>query len=206
MRTSEPLVDEAVATGFDGLTPSQTVGPFLALGLAGRGSELAVPAGVDNAITISGLIIDGTGAPVPDGMVETWQADPQGRFDHPDDPRGPVQRRPGWRLFGRCLTGADGSWSVTTLRPGPVPGPDGSMQAPHLTVSVFARGLLDRLVTRIYLPEDADRSGPGSHDTDPVLMAVPGGRRSALLARPHGAGYRFDIRLQGSDETVFFEV
>jgi protocatechuate 3,4-dioxygenase alpha subunit len=204
MRTSEPQAGEATGTG--GLTPSQTVGPFLALGLAGRGSELAVPAGVDNAITIGGLMIDGTGAPVPDGMVETWQADPRGRFDHPDDPRGRVPRRPGWSLFARSLTGADGSWSVITWRPGPVPGPDGSTQAPHLVLSVFARGLLDRLVTRIYLPEDAERTGPGGHGADPVLTAVPGPRRSALVARPDAAGYRFDIRLQGSDETVFFEV
>jgi protocatechuate 3,4-dioxygenase, alpha subunit len=202
----EPQPGEAAASGSGGLTPSQTVGPFLAIGLSWPGGELAVPAGIDTAVTIGGRMIDGSGAPVPDGMVETWQADPEGRFDHPDDPRGPVPRRPDRTLFGRSLTGADGSWSITTVRPGPVPGPDGSTQAPHLSVSVFARGLLDRLVTRIYLPEDADRCGPGGHGADPVLMAVPAPRRSTLLARPHRSGYRFDIRLQGTAETVFFEL
>ena len=190
--------------GHPPLTPSQTVGPFLALGLSWDGGRFAAPAAAPGAIRIAGRLLDGAGEPVPDGMLETWQADPDGRFDHPDDPRGAVPRPRQAALFGRCLTGPDGAWAVTTLRPGPVPGPGGSVQAPHLDVSVFARGLLDRVVTRIYLPEDADRAGPGGHRADPVLAAVPAPRRHTLVAEAVPGGYRLDIRLQGPDETVFF--
>jgi protocatechuate 3,4-dioxygenase alpha subunit len=186
------------------LTASQTVGPYLALGLTWDRGEQAVPTGVRGSITLSGRCYDGCGAVVPDGLIETWQGDPDGRFDHPDDPRGPVFRRPTWSLFGRSATRPDGSWSVTTLRPGPVPGPGGSTQAPHLDVSVFARGMLDRVVTRIYFPEEAALPGPGGHADDPVLALVPAGRRHTLIARAVSGGYWFDIRLQGADETVFF--
>lgn len=189
-----------------GLTPSQTVGPYLALGMDWPGGEHAVPAGTPGSITVGGWFTDGTGVGVPDGMIETWQADPAGRFDHPDDPRGRVPRRPGSPLFARCLTRPDGRWSVTTLRPGLVPGPDGTLQAPHLLVSVFARGMLDRLVTRIYFPEDGAVPGPGGHGADPVLSAVPAARRHTLVAESVEGGYRFDIRLQGDAETVFFEL
>jgi protocatechuate 3,4-dioxygenase alpha subunit len=189
-----------------GVTPSQTVGPFLALGLAWPRGPQAVPVGVRGCVVIGGRLLDGDGVPVPDGMVETWQADPDGRFDHPDDPRGAVPRRPGHSLFARCLTGPDGEWAVTTVRPGVVPGPDGTTQAPHLDVSVFARGMLTRVVTRIYLPEDADRAGPGGHVDDPVLATVPAERRPSLIATAVDGGYRFDIRLQGEGETVFFDL
>ena len=189
-----------------GISPSQTVGPYLAIGLNWARGEQAVPSGVRGSITVSGRIFDGDGAPVPDGLVETWQADPAGRFDHPDDPRGAVRRRPGRALFGRSMTKPDGGWSVTTVRPGPVPGPGTSTQAPHLDVSVFARGLHNRVVTRIYLPEDADLAGPGGHGADPVLAAVPEPRRHTLIATMVEGGYRFDIRLQGAGETVFFDL
>jgi len=189
-----------------GITPSQTVGPYLRLGLSWRNGEQAVPAGVFGSIVVGGVLYDGTGAVVPDGMVETWQADPDGRFDHPDDPRGRVARRPNWSLFGRCQTRPDGSWSISTLRPGPVPGPGGTLQAPHLALSVFARGMLDRVVTRLYLPEDAGVDGPGGHAADPVLAAVPADRRHTLVAVAQDGGYRLDIRLQGPDETVFFDL
>ena len=186
------------------LTPSQTVGPYLAIALLWEDGETVVPQGTPGAIRIAGRVTDGAGDPVPDGMVETWQADPGGWFGHPDDPRPRTDGAgvPGFRGFGRSATGPDGEWSVLTLRPGPVPAADGSPQAPHLDVSVFARGMLDRVVTRIYFPEDE-----AALAADPALRTVPAHRRSTLVAQAtHDGGYHFDIRLQGDDETVFFDV
>ena len=180
-------------------TASQTVGPFLAIGLAWSNGEDAVDPSHPDAITISGRLLDGAGAPVIDGVVETWQADPAGRFDHPDDPRGAVSRPAGFRAFGRSLTGPDGDWRITTLRPGALPSPDDRLQAPHVNVSVLARGMLDRVVTRMYFPED-------SHSADPVIEGLPEARRRTLIATGDGSGYRFDIVLQGVDETVFFDL
>ncbi len=128
-----------------GLTPSQTVGPFLAIGLPWPDGPFVVPDGTPGAVSISGRVLDGAGEPVPDALVETWQAAPDGTFAHPDDPRGPGPA--GFRGFGRCPTGGDGGYRIITLRPGPVPAPGGGTEAPHLDVSVFARGLLDRVVT-----------------------------------------------------------
>lgn len=177
------------------LTPSQTVGPFLSLGLTWDDGPDVVAEGTPGRITISGTVLDGAGEPVTDAIVETWQADPDGRFDHPDDPRGAVSR-PGFRGFGRSATDATGRWEVHTLAPGALPG-----QAPHLDVSVFARGLLDRVVTRIYLPDRPENA------TDPLLAAVPAHRRASLVAQPDGPDrLRFDIHLQGPDETVFLAV
>jgi protocatechuate 3,4-dioxygenase alpha subunit len=198
-----PLPDRPLP---DGPTPSQTVGPFLVIGLTWPDGRYAVPAGTPGAIRIGGRLLDGAGEPINDGMIETWQADPDGRFDHPDDPRGAVPRATGHELFGRALTDADGRWEIVTVRPGPIPGPDGSTQAPHLAVSVFARGMLNRVVTRIYLPEQAGLEGPGGHADDPVLRSVPEQRRSSLVAEAVDDGYRFDIRLQGEAETVFFQL
>jgi protocatechuate 3,4-dioxygenase alpha subunit len=178
------------------LTPSQTVGPYLSLGLTTAGSHLVVPEESTGAIRISGVITDGAGQPVPDGVIETWQADEWGRFDHPDDPRG-ASGSP-FRGFGRCLTDADGRFRIVTVKPGAL----GDGQAPHIDVSVLARGLLDRLVTRIYFPDE-----PTANALDPVLAQVPPHRRSTLIAVPSGAGaLRFDIRLQGDNETVFLTV
>jgi protocatechuate 3,4-dioxygenase alpha subunit len=186
------------------LTPSQTVGPFLHIALPWPDGPDVVPAGTPAAIHIVGRVIDGAGEPVGDALIETWQADPDGRFVHPDDPRGDSPARAaGFRGFGRCPTEADGSYVIRTLLPGPLPAPDGAVEAPHIDVSVFARGLLDRLVTRIYFP---DSSG-GSDATDPVLASVPAERRRTLVAVPEVAStYRFDIVLQGPDETVFFDL
>ncbi|GAB3493122.1 protocatechuate 3,4-dioxygenase subunit alpha [Amycolatopsis cihanbeyliensis] len=176
-----------------GSTPSQTVGPFLSIGLPWTdGPAVTADEGADT-VWIKGVVSDGAGEPVPDALVETWQADRDGRFDHPDDPRGAV---PGFRGFGRCPTEPDGSYAIRTVLPGALPG-----QAPHIDVSVFARGLLQRVVTRIYFPEHAEQ-----HRTDPVLAAVPAGRRDTLIAVPTAGGYRFDVRLQGEGETVFFDV
>jgi protocatechuate 3,4-dioxygenase alpha subunit len=174
-------------------TPSQTVGPFLSLGLPWQDGPTVVAEGTEGAVWIQGTVTDGAGAVVPDALIETWQADPDGRFDHPDDPRG---ARPGFRGFGRCPTGDDGGYGILTLLPGALPG-----QAPHINVSVFARGLLHRVVTRIYFPDN-----PEANAADPVLAAVPEERRSTLVAAREGDGYRFDVRLQGESETVFFDV
>lgn len=162
-------------------TPSQTVGPFLAIGLPWPDGPTVVPTGTPGAVKIVGTVYDGAGTPVPDALVETWQADPTGQFNAPD-----------FRGFGRCPTDDSGNYWILTLPPGKLPG-----QAPHIDVSVFARGLLDRVVTRIYFPNDVQ---------DPVLEGVPTDRRHTLIAEPAADGYRFDIRLQGPEETVFFDL
>jgi protocatechuate 3,4-dioxygenase alpha subunit len=182
-----------------GVTPSQTVGPFLSIGLRWADGADVVPAGTDDAIWLRGTVFDGAGDVVPDGVVETWQADPNGRFDHPDDPRGAVV---GFRGFGRCETGADGGWAVRTCKPGRVPDGEGGWQAPHVDVSLLARGLLDRVVTRIYFADEAEANA-----LDPVLRALPDdAARATLVAQPSSDGYRLDLHLQGPDETVFFRL
>jgi len=181
-------------------TPSQTVGPFFNIGLPGDQTEL-VDAGAEGAVRIEGVVYDGEG-PVVDALVEIWQAGPSGRYDHPDDPRDDLPVQEGFRGFGRAETDPDdGSFSFVTLKPGPVPGPDGALQAPHLMVSVLARGLLKRLATRIYFEDEAEANA-----ADPVLAAVDPDRRDTLIARRDGEAYRFDVRLQGDGETVFFDV
>lgn len=190
-----------------GITPSQTVGPFLAIGLPWPDGPFVVPEGTPGAITITGQIIDGAGEPLPDAMLETWQADEAGRFDHPDDPRGAAtSSTAGFRGFGRSATDAGGWYRIVTVRPGALPSPDGRTEAPHLDVSVFARGLLDRVVTRIYFADEAEANA-----ADPVLTGiVDPDRRTTLIASPAPDGpageYRFNIRLQGERETVFFDV
>lgn len=190
-----------------GITPSQTVGPFLAIGLPWPDGAFAVPDGAPGAITITGLVLDVAGAPVPDALVETWQADPDSGFAHPDDPRGPAAARTdGFRGFCRCPTDAQGRYRIVTLRPGPLPCPDGRTEAPHLDVSVFARGLLNRVVTRIYFPDEARANA-----ADPVLAAIDDPARRATLVAVTPAGgqpgdFSFDIKLRGENETVFFDV
>lgn len=186
------------------LTPSQTVGPYLALGLPWTDGPDVVPEGAPGAVTIGGTVFDGNGEPVVDAMIETWQADPDGRFDHPDDPRGAQQpAAAGFRAFGRVPTDGQGRWTIRTLLPGALPGYDDAPdEAPHIDVSVFARGLLDRLVTRIYFPGFADANA-----ADPLLATVPAERRDTLVAVAEGPGrYRFDVRLRGAGETVFLQI
>ncbi|MFI9508840.1 protocatechuate 3,4-dioxygenase subunit alpha [Nocardia sp. NPDC052566] len=173
-------------------TPSQTVGPYLHIGLIRDDGPYAVPVGTEGAIWLRGRVFDGAGEVIDDAMVEIWQADPDGHFDHPDDPR-PV--RAGFRGFARCDT-RSGGFAVHTVLPGADDG-----QAPHIDMSVFARGLLHRVVTRVYFPDHADL-----HRTDPVLAAVPAERRGTLIAAPVADGYVFDVHLQGESETVFFDV
>jgi protocatechuate 3,4-dioxygenase alpha subunit len=158
-----------------------------------------VPPDTAGAIRISGCVYDGAGEPVPDSLIETWQADSEGRFADLDG-RGGTSTLPGFRGFGRAgEESGDGSFEIVTVKPGPVPGPDKLRQAPHIDVSVFARGMLQRCVTRIYFADEQD-----ANDRDPVLAAVPAERRATLLAAVAPGGYRFDIHLQGPGETVFF--
>ncbi len=181
-------------------TPSQTVGPFFAILVPERGSvRLRAEETPGAPIRVEGVVRDGTGAAVPDALVEVWQADAAGRCQHPEDPRssGPD---PAFAGFGRVHTDPAGRFGIETIKPGRVPGP-GRLQAPHLVVGLFARGLLARLVTRIYFDDEPSNAG------DPVLARVPPDRRPTLVAASRGDGaYRFDIALQGPDETVFFDV
>ena len=181
-----------------GTTPSQTVGPFFSLGLPWEDGPFVVAPGTEGAIRIRGRVFDGAGEPVPDALVETWQADPEGRFDHPDDPRG---RAAGFRGFARCPTDVDGGWEIVTRKPGPAPGADGALQAPHLAVSLFARGLLDRVVTRIYFGDEEQANA-----ADQVLAAVEPERRATLVAAPADGGYAIDFHLQGARETAFLRI
>lgn len=189
-------------------TPSQTVGPFLHVGLvpAAYGvrevfSHVIADAGNPGThIRIEGRILDGEGNVAPDAMVEIWQADAQGRYPHPADGRPPASNS--FRGFGRTATDGDGGFAFATIKPGPVPGPGGAMQAPHINVGVFSRGVLKRLFTRIYFADEP------ANASDPILALVPKERRDTLLAKlePGKPGvYRFDIRLQGENETVFFD-
>ena len=183
-------------------TPSQTIGPYFAVALALGAGPFVVPPGTEGAIRIDGTVTDGAGRPVPDAMLETWQADADGRFAHPDDPRGAVAGNE-FLGFGRTSTDGAGHYELLTLKPGPVPGPGDSIQAPHIVVSIFARGLLQRLVTRIYFGDEEE-----ANRADPVLgtLAVAEERRRKLVATPVDGGYRFDLCLQGVDESVFFAI
>ena len=195
----------------DGITPSQTVGPYFAYGLTSNGKydwndaftgNLVTPDASGERIRVEGRVFDGEGAPVPDAMLEVWQADSQGRFADPQDKRALPNAK--FRGFGRVGTDTDGLYAFDTIKPGPVPDPDGKPQAPHLVLAVFARGMLRHLYTRIYFGDEAGIA------TDPVLALVPSDRRATLIAtRAPGSGiavYKLDLRLQGGNETVFFDV
>jgi protocatechuate 3,4-dioxygenase, alpha subunit len=182
-------------------TPSQTVGPYFAIGLPWPEGPQTVPEGTPGAIRITGIVYDGAGVPVPDSLIETWQPDPEGRFADLHGHGGPSQLA-GFRGFARYgQEDGDGAFEIVTVKPGPVPGLHGVAQAPHIDVSVFARGMLNRCVTRIYFADEPERNA-----ADPVLSTVPAARRATLLAQPVDGGYRFDIHLQGSQETVFFSI
>jgi protocatechuate 3,4-dioxygenase alpha subunit len=178
---------------------SQTIGPYLRIGLEWMVIEDLAPAGVaGERVRIEGRVLDGDGKPVNDAAVETWQANSQGRYASPQDPRSePLEH--GFRGYGRSLTDDAGAFRFRTIKPGPVPGPDGRLQAPHLLVVVFMRGLLKQLVTRLYFPDDP------AHADDPVLALVPPARRGTLIARRRGDALEWNIVLQGKDETVFFD-
>ena len=193
-----------------GITPSQTVGPFFAYGLTPAGryewndaftANLVTADATGDRIRIQGRVFDGDGKPVPDCMLEIWQADALGNFADPQDNRALPNSK--FRGFGRCGTGAIGEYAFDTIKPGPVPDPDGKLQAPHILVAIFARGMLLQNYTRIYLDTEA------ANAADPVLALVPIERRATLIAKRapgDNAVYHFDIHLQGDDETVFFDV
>jgi protocatechuate 3,4-dioxygenase alpha subunit len=187
--------DSGGATAVDELrragatTPSQTVGPFFAIELPYADGPYVVADGADGAIWLRGRLFDGAGDPIPDAMVESWQADPEGRFE--GDFRG----------FGRSGTDADGAWAILTLKPGAVPAPDGGAQAPHVDLTIFARGLLQHVVTRLYFDDEQEANA-----ADPVLSALEDDAGATLIAVREDGGYRLDIHLQGPNETVFFAV
>jgi protocatechuate 3,4-dioxygenase, alpha subunit len=184
-------------------TPSQTVGPFFHIGVADGliGPEL-VPRDHPDAIVLFGNVTDGEGAAVNDAMIEIWQANPAGRYAHPEDTRDDLPLTEGFDGFGRTMTDETGRYELVTLKPGPVPWSNGEPQAPHIDMSVFARGLLKRLVTRVYFPDEAE-----ANEADPVLASVPDADgRAGLVAVEEAGGLRFDINLQGDRETTFFAV
>ena len=184
-----------------GVSPSQTVGPYGSIGLFREliHGELVDPAD-PRAFRLYGTLIDGAGEPVPDGMVEIWQANPAGRYAHPADDRSELELESGFLGFGRSATPA-GHFEFVTVKPGPVPWPGGGMQAPHIEVGVFARGLLKRTVTRIYFPDEE-----AANAADPVLSRLGEEARATLVAVVESDGLRFDIRLQGPGHATFFAV
>ncbi|MGZ4426379.1 MAG: protocatechuate 3,4-dioxygenase subunit alpha [Nocardioidaceae bacterium] len=182
-----------------GLTPSQTVGPFFHYALPYDEGSAVAGASRPGAFTLSGTVYDGAGAPVPDALVEVWQADEHGGFvTEPGIFAAPAAD--GFRGFGRSATDEAGHYAFVTVRPAAVPTTDGVPQAPHVAMSVFARGMLRRVVTRVYFP------GEPANATDPLLAAVDQARRGTLVATPVEGGYRFDVHIQGDHETVFLDV
>ena len=182
-------------------TPSQTVGPFYSIGLTRKPMNVMVTdATQGQQIRIEGQVFDGAGVAIPDVMVEIWQANSHGRYNHPDDRRN-LPLDAGFEGYGRASTFTDGSSHFTTIKPGRVPWPEGGLQAPHINVSIFARGVLNRLATRLYFDGD-----PSLAD-DPVLKLVEPARHDTLIAKrdPTGA-WRLPIHLGGPTETVFFDV
>ncbi len=185
-----------------GITPSQTVGPFFHFSLLKEDYSRLVGSDHPSAIRIEGTVYDGTGEVVPDAMLEIWQANSAGRYAHPEDSREGLSLEEGFSGFGRCGTDSEGRFTFITIKPGPVPGPEGKMQAPHILVSVFARGLLKRLTTRIYFPEEEE-----ANSEDPVLALIEDPEmKKTLIAHPIEGGYRFDVHLQGESQTAFFDV
>jgi protocatechuate 3,4-dioxygenase alpha subunit len=185
-------------------TPSQTVGPFFHLGCTEHASvgSLVTPATKGERIRLVCRVFDGDGQLVPDAMIEIWQANADGRYAHPED----TQQKaldPSFNGFGRLASDEHGSCTFETIKPGRVPGNEGTLQAPHINVSVFARGILLRLATRAYF------AGDPANEDDPVLALVPGERRPTLLAQADAADttrWLFNIHLCGENETVFFDV
>ncbi len=199
------------------ITPSQTVGPFFAYGLTPNnraawkpsdqyawkdtvGTNLITPDVSGEKIHIEGQIVDGDGVPITDAMIEIWQADAQGRYAHPRDTRALPNAT--FKGFGRSATDKQGVFAFDTIKPGAVPGPDGKAQAPHIVVCIFSRGMLRQVYTRLYFADEEKANA-----ADPILNLVPAERRGTLIAKKSKPGaYRFDIRVQGGDETVFFDI
>ena len=186
-------------------TPSQTVGPFFHLGMARpEWADLTAGNPEGERIVIEGRVIDGDGAPVPDACVEVWQANSAGRYNHPDDTQTDKPLDPKFHGFGRAATDAEGRFRIATIKPGAVPGRGNALQAPHINVAMFARGLLKHLYTRIYFADEPRNA------SDPLLSSIEDeGVRGTLLARPEGGSpkrYHFDIVMQGENETAFLDI
>lgn len=192
------------------ITPSQTVGPYFKYGLTpgndyawndAFSNDLVTPDVTGERIRIVGQVFDGEGKVIPDSMLEIWQADAQGRFADPQDTR--AAPNAAFKGFGRCGTDVRGGFEFRTIKPGSVPAPGGKPQAPHVLLAVFARGMTQQAITRIYFGDEAANAG------DPILALVPPDRRATLIAtREQGdvVTYRFDVHLQGDIETVFFDL
>ncbi len=184
-------------TRSDGPTPWQTVGPFFHFALPFETGPRLVGDDHLDAVRLSGVVLDGEGRPIPDALVEIWQAGPDGKFAE----RTGIHEKPtAFRGFGRCSTDAVGEYEFVTLKPAGVPTVEGRPQAPHIAMSVFARGMLRRVVTRVYFDDE-----PEANATDALLTEVGGDRAATLVARTTEGGYRFDVRFQGDGETVFLE-
>jgi protocatechuate 3,4-dioxygenase, alpha subunit len=184
-------------------TPSQTVGPYFKIGLQWLYGDNLAPQGVaGERVLIQGLVLDGDEVPVPDAVLEIWQANSYGKYAHPEDQQDkPLD--PGFRGYGRVPVNQDGVFRFATIKPGSVPGPDGKEQAPHLVISLFMRGLLKRLVTRMYFPGDARNAA------DPILNLVEPQRRTTLVTSQSADGsglFEWNLVLQGVNETVFFDI
>jgi protocatechuate 3,4-dioxygenase, alpha subunit len=184
-------------------TTSQTIGPYFQIGLNWLVQDNLAQEGVSGErIRIEGRVLDGDGAPVPDAFLEVWQANAHGKYAHPEDVQ-PKPIDPKFTGYGRIPTNREGIFRFATIKPGPVPGPEGKEQAPHLLVSVFMRGLLRRLVTRVYFPDEPLNAA------DYILNLVEPERRSTLIARRisgHPGALEWNVILQGSNETVFFDL
>jgi protocatechuate 3,4-dioxygenase alpha subunit len=181
-------------------TSSQTIGPYLHIGMTWLVDGAMAGEGVSGErVTVTGRVIDADRKPVTDAMLEIWQANAHGKYDHPEDTRD-LPLEPGFSGFGRVVTDDEGRFRFSTIKPGPVPGADDRPQAPHLNVTLFMRGLMRHLITRMYFPDPAN-------DADAVLQSVPQARRATLVAKPaDGRGaLEWDVVLQGEGETVFFD-
>jgi protocatechuate 3,4-dioxygenase alpha subunit len=184
------------------LTPSQTTGPYLTIGLLGGPiSNRLLDESDPRSIRLSGVLRDGAGEPVPDGLIEIWQANAAGRYAHPADDREELPIEDGFTGFGRSATDNAGRFELVTVKPGRVPWVDGRLQAPHVLVGVFARGLLKRVATRMYFPDE-----DAANAEDPVLLGLDPEERATLVARMEDGGLRFEIVLQGAGQTTFFAV
>jgi protocatechuate 3,4-dioxygenase alpha subunit len=194
-----------------GITPSQTIGPFAAPSLTPNEkgktqydwkqlvTSNTVTSDADGErIRIEGRLVDGAGKPLDGVLLETWQADTQGRYAHPRDGRA---TNSSFRGFGRVETDGDGRFTLETIKPGQVPGPNGAMQAPHIVVAIHLRGILSHLYSRIYFSDEQTANA-----ADPVLKLVPAERRETLIAKRDGTAYKIDFQIQGDRETVFFDI
>lgn len=188
-----------------GQTPSQTVGPYFSLRLGGQGQNvIATPAEGGERIAVTGAVFDGDRNHVEDAVLEFWQANPGGRYNHPDDSRS-IKLDSSFTGFARVLSDfSTGVYRLETVRPGRVPDPEGASQAPHISVVVQARGMLNPVFTRLYFSDEVE-----ANEDDLVLRSVPRERRHTLVARQLADAetptFQFDINFQGDDETVFFD-